>query len=679
MPQALCFTTTDTSPLSVHLIKITKYVVTLTMAFMLASCGDLSPTVTRAQPNLLLTDLLLNAGDLAISPDFDASVFDYSVSVPFATSDVTLDWRTKADSDVIVFIDGRLVNDLVSLNLEVGINTVLVKISRQSDGNSQTYTVNITRNDPSNNANLTSISLDDNFGETTLIDITSNDVLTLDIGVKALTITAIPEFDTATVKINEFPSGSSFNVSAAGIFVFDIQVTAEDGATMLSYSLTVEIESKVLEPEFRASITSSVGLVEKYQDGAYVEWVTFGPVSRPPSTPLLDEPEKITGLEKKWGWLLVSDRYTVYKASYSKNSDRWDIARRVWNLGDDNKFIESMALDDQGRLKVNWVHSKDENEMGSIILNLADVKGSTCDPDASSNYLNGKDPGSTYFYRPKGLKSSLRNAIEFIPGTLPIIITAPHGGGLTPSALPIYSDTTNASDGGSQKAARLLADTLEELTGERPHLIINNIKRNRLNLNNKAKYDSQDADAKILREGFYEFISDTRHFVTDHCEKGLLIDIHTNGQSHWENILGVWLSEKAVNSLPGGNYDRAALINGSTIKNLMQSTLMPLDSIIVGEELSFGDIANRAGKIHTFPNSIQIPLPLTDNQPFFNGGNIVGTQGSRTGGSIDAIQIENHWYYINNGEEKRKDYIQNSLAPAVIRWMEHYYGFRLRQ
>lgn len=426
--------------------------------------------------------------------------------------------------------------------------------------------------------------------------------------------------------------------------------------------------------QFRVDVTSSVGTLQKKQGSQYVPWITFGPVSRPPVMPVAGDPEAVTGIVENWGWLLLSDRYSIYKASYTAKTGAWNIARRVWNVGS-GKIIDSMQKTTSGQVVVNWIDAHDANVTGAVTMSVSDISWPACNGGPVPAFFtdNNLVPGTSFYFRPSGIHPNLNTGIEFIPGTLPIIISAPHGGDQQPAQIPVFS-TGLDKDSGSLAASKLLADAIESLTGERPHLVINNIRRNRLNLNVTAETDNQDPDAQVLWAGYHMFIDEASQYVTNVCGKGLFVDMHTNGATHDKNMLAIGFGRTDIDALYMGAYDRDVLVAKSTIRNLLSDTLMPVDNINIGPTLSFGDLVNRTS-IHTIPNSVLNPMP---SGTFYNGGYNIRRHGSTDGGSIDGIQIENHFKYINNGAQTREDYVTNDLAPAVIRWLEHYYGFKLR-
>ncbi|MEY8204367.1 MAG: hypothetical protein RPR40_04755 [Bermanella sp.] len=255
--------------------------------------------------------------------------------------------------------------------------------------------------------------------------------------------------------------------------------------------------------------------------------------------------------------------------------------------------------------------------------------------------------------------------IEYIPGTLPIIIAAPHGGELTPDEVPVFNDGL-AQDGGSQAYARAVAQALYQLTGRHPHLVINHLARNRLNLNRAPENDNRDnAAAMVAWQEFHHFVEQAKSWVSQACQKGLYLDFHTNGHDHGYVELGYLLTREQLN------------LSDAQINQLTTSSLTHLASqdghslaALVHGEWSLGQIMHEQYNILTIPNATDIPF----QHRYFSGGYNTRSHGSVAGGVIDAIQIESHFNYVNSGASVRLDYSLR-LAHAIHQYMQHWYGF----
>ncbi len=259
------------------------------------------------------------------------------------------------------------------------------------------------------------------------------------------------------------------------------------------------------------------------------------------------------------------------------------------------------------------------------------------------------------------------NWIEYIPGTLPIIIAAPHGGELTPNEVPVFNDGLER-DGGSQQYARAVAQSLFNLTGRHPHLIINHLARNRLNLNRAPEDDNQDNALAMMAWGeFHQFIEQAKNWVGQACEMGLYFDFHTNGHEHGYVELGYLLTRDELNL----SDSEINLLSDTSVHRLANEGDHTLAKLVHGE-FSLGQLMHGQYDVLTIPNATNIPF----QHDYFTGGYNTRTHGSVDGGVIDAIQIESHFNYVNSGESTRLDY-SLKLSQAIFQYVEHWYGFDL--
>ena len=187
----------------------------------------------------------------------------------------------------------------------------------------------------------------------------------------------------------------------------------------------------------------------------------------------------------------------------------------------------------------------------------------------------GQTPGVPVF------DTSGNEYIEYIPGNLPIIISAPHGGvkqsGSTvggvfypdnDSDLPDRSCGTNERDDNTDILIRRIQDEIFTQTGCYAHVIINNLHRSKLDPNREINEAScGDSDSQFYWNAWHGFIDQASASVDANWGKGLYIDLH--GQSHsiqrieaGYNITGSQLDAGNVNS-----------ISGTSITNLVSNNL----------------------------------------------------------------------------------------------------------
>ncbi len=213
-------------------------------------------TVTRsaASTNANLSALTTTAG--AISPTFAGGTTAYSVSVGSGVSSATVT-ATVADATATlqVRINGGSYTSLTSgaasgsLSLNVGSNTIDVLVTAQDGTTTKTYTITVTRAASlSTNADLSALTTTAGSVSPSFAAGTTSYTASVLYAVTSVTVTATKADVTASLQVRvnggsytALTSGSasgalSLNVGANTI---DVLVTAEDGTTTKTYTITV--------------------------------------------------------------------------------------------------------------------------------------------------------------------------------------------------------------------------------------------------------------------------------------------------------------------------------------------------------------------------------------------------------------------------------------------------------
>ncbi|WP_460218010.1 T9SS type A sorting domain-containing protein [Psychroserpens sp. MEBiC05023] len=192
--------------------------------------------------------------------------------------------------------------------------------------------------------------------------------------------------------------------------------------------------------------------------------------------------------------------------------------------------------------------------------------------------------------------SNSNQYIEYIPGNLPIIISAPHGGVLQSGQtiggvfypdddanLPDRTCGTNERDDNTEILVRRIQDEIYARTGGYAHVIINNLHRSKVDPNRMVSEGScGNSHAASYWSDFHNYINDASQAVEANWGKGLYIDLH--GQSHTipRIEIGYNISTTELNS---SDLNSSSIIDKSTIKNLVNNNLNGLTH----EELVRGD------------------------------------------------------------------------------------------
>ena len=99
-------------------------------------------------------------------------------------------------------------------------------------------------------------------------------------------------------------------------------------------------------------------------------------------------------------------------------------------------------------------------------------------------------PDSVYYGREK--------YVEYYAGDLPIILSAPHGGRLTPDEIPDRTYGTTVTDDNTYELTKTVMETMVARFGGRPHVILCRLKRTKLDANRDSVEAAQD-DKYALR------------------------------------------------------------------------------------------------------------------------------------------------------------------------------------
>ena len=204
-------------------LKVGENIITVHVTAEDGTTKDYTVKVDRANPPDLARLNSLSAGSYTLSPAFEAEVFDYTVSVPYTKSSLSLTYTV--DEGIRVTVEG-------GEKLEVGENIITVTVTDQYD-NTSTYTVTVTRK-KNNNTNLIKLSVDGQTLSPAFQYTTTEYTMVVNSSVSTLKVNATPAGDGATVLV----TGEQLGADGGTVI---ITVTAMDGTTK-NYVITVTRE-----------------------------------------------------------------------------------------------------------------------------------------------------------------------------------------------------------------------------------------------------------------------------------------------------------------------------------------------------------------------------------------------------------------------------------------------------
>jgi N-formylglutamate amidohydrolase len=239
------------------------------------------------------------------------------------------------------------------------------------------------------------------------------------------------------------------------------------------------------------------------------------------------------------------------------------------------------------------------------------------------------------------------------PGTLPIILTAPHGGReAIPSveprrggdkASPKWGGFKTGGDANTDVLAERIAAEITQLTGGAPYLIVVKFQRKYVDANRPPELALEDPRARPYYDYYHQSV---RRFI-DEVRKGypagLLIDVH--GQSKVPDVV------------------MRGTLNGRGVERLLRRA--GVDGAI-GPNGVFGQLEANGFKV--FPAN-DVPPRGTSEDAGFNGGYTVFTYGSHNRDGIDAVQME---FGARYRERIVLDRSARNAAKAIAAFYEAY-------
>ncbi len=228
---------------------------------------------TLASSDATLSSLTLSSGTL--SPVFAAATETYTATVGSAITSITVTPTVnQANATVQVRVNGGAYASVTtgsessSLPLNVGTNTIEVRVTAQDGTTTKTYSVTII-NTGSANADLASLSITEGILSPTFAAGTTT--YTSTVAANSLKVIATVAQSDATITVNGNPvtsGNASGNIPlSAGLNTITVLVTAQDGSTTKTYTLNITQEA--ILPVSLISFTAKAD-----RNYALLNWIT---------------------------------------------------------------------------------------------------------------------------------------------------------------------------------------------------------------------------------------------------------------------------------------------------------------------------------------------------------------------------------------------------------------------
>ena len=249
--------------------------------------------------------------------------------------------------------------------------------------------------------------------------------------------------------------------------------------------------------------------------------------------------------------------------------------------------------------------------------------------------------------------------IEYQPGELPIVISAPHGGRERPEEIPDRTKGVLAMDTNTQELARAVADEFFARTGQRPHLILCRLQRRKLDCNREIVEAAagHPVAGQAWRE-YHGFIETARATVVAKYGRGFYVDLH--GHAHKEQRLELgYLLDAAQLAHSDAELRQGDFSAKSSLRRLVADRPTGFPELLRGPR-SFGASLEKEG----FPCS---PSPGNPSPPvpFFRGGYSVQRHAAEAD-HFAGLQIETYFKGVRDNAASRTDFSRALVQATTI-------------
>jgi len=268
------------------------------------------------------------------------------------------------------------------------------------------------------------------------------------------------------------------------------------------------------------------------------------------------------------------------------------------------------------------------------------------------------------------MQSITSHYIRYYHGTIPLVLTAPHGGFESPKDINDRTHGIFEQDNHTLELTSYIINAFEAIIGKHPYGIIATIERKKVDLNRKESEAYEDWRAKRVYDEFHYRIKQTEKRIEEQFGKGLYIDIH--GQSHPNPYLEFgYLLDNEILKL--SNNELLHYQDKSSIKTLSNFSSQSFIDQLKGEQ-SLGSLMSARG-YDSVPSS-SIPFAVDGN--YFEGAYDTMRYGSLEGGNISGIQIEFPYDNVRDSH-KNMQKCAKAFAHSIIDFFEAHLGINLKE
>jgi hypothetical protein len=268
----------------------------------------------------------------------------------------------------------------------------------------------------------------------------------------------------------------------------------------------------------------------------------------------------------------------------------------------------------------------------------------------------------------------LETYIEVRTGTLPIILTVPHGGTLKPDTLLSRRYGVTGIDSNTVPLSEMIIEELEKRYGGKPHAIISRLSRSKLDPNRDLEEAAQgDPTAVAAWHRFHDSAQKACNSVMKKSGVGLLLDIHGHRHLDQRVELGYLIKADILKQSDAELNTNAALIASTSIRELDKRSPQSFAELVRGPQSLGGLLELRGFRCMPGPSKAT-PAFLAG---YFSGAYDVTAHGSSKSGTVSAIQVECPWNNVRDTPENQRRFAI-ALAESLGVYFEVHFGRKLK-
>jgi hypothetical protein len=260
-----------------------------------------------------------------------------------------------------------------------------------------------------------------------------------------------------------------------------------------------------------------------------------------------------------------------------------------------------------------------------------------------------------------------RNYIEYAAGSLPIVVSVPHGGALEPESIPNRTGTT-VTDTNTIELGRAIAQAFTRRTGRAPHLVLCHLKRTKLDANREVGDAAQgNGEAARAWTEYHVFLELATRDVEQRTRSGLYVDLHGHGHEKDRLELGYLLPGSQLD-LSDAALDAGGFAAKTSLRLAIRTSPARFSEILRGPT-SLGGLL--AGSTASVP-SPGMPSPAGDL--YFSGGYSTARHTAR----IAGLQIESHRVGVRDTPANR-DAFADTFVTASLEFLRTHLGLQIQR